>query len=326
VGGPERPDRPAVGVELPRDLREGIEAAVAGVPGEDLTDAVDRLIDRYRADRPADEPILSGPVDVAAYAVYRMPATFAAVRAALAQLARACPDLAPASQLDLGGGTGAAVWAARSVFSSLGTATVLDQVPEALEVGRRIDPPLPVTWRRSTMDELDTADLVTVSYVLSELSGADQAELVRRASLAAEQAVVVVEPGTPAGYRRILAARDVLVGLGRPIAAPCPHAQACPLLRGDWCHFGVRINRSALHRRLKSAELGYEDEKFSYVAAGPTPSQGWGRVLRRPQQRKGLVSLRVCTPDPGVATDLVSKRQGERYKAARDVTWGDTWP
>jgi ribosomal protein RSM22 (predicted rRNA methylase) len=26
-----------------------------------------------------------------------------------------------------------------------------------------------------------------------------------------------------------------------------------------------------------------------------------------------------------VATDLVSKRQGERYKAARDVTWGDTW-
>ena len=68
MGGPERLDRPAVGVEIPRELREGIEAAVAGVPGEDLTDAVDRLIDRYRADRPADEPILSDPVDVAAYA------------------------------------------------------------------------------------------------------------------------------------------------------------------------------------------------------------------------------------------------------------------
>jgi ribosomal protein RSM22 (predicted rRNA methylase) len=319
-------------VELPRILREGIEAAVAGIPGEELTDAVDRLIDRYRADRPADEPILSGPVDVAAYAVYRMPATFAAVRAALAQLARACPDLAPASQLDLGGGTGAAVWAARSVFDSLGTATALDQVPEALEVGRRIDPPLPVVWQQSTMDKLDPADpfdpadLVTVSYVLSELSAADQAELVRGAALAAQQAVVVVEPGTPAGYRRILAARDVLVGLGRPIAAPCPHAQACPLVGSDWCHFGVRINRSALHRRLKSAELGYEDEKFSFVAAGPSPSAGWGRVLRRPQQRKGLVSLRVCTPDPGVTTELVSKRQGDRYKAARDVAWGDAWP
>jgi ribosomal protein RSM22 (predicted rRNA methylase) len=169
------------------------------------------------------------------------------------------------------------------------------------------------------------ADLVTVSYVLSELSGPDQADLVRRAALAAEQAVVVVEPGTPAGYRRILAARDVLVSLGLPIAAPCPHDAACPLTGSDWCHFGARINRSALHRRLKGADLSYEDEKFSYVAAGPAGSEGWARVLRRPQHRKGLVSLRVCTPDPGIATDLVSRRQGERYKVARDVAWGDPW-
>jgi len=49
-------------------------------------------------------------------------------------------------------------------------------------------------------------------------------------------------------------------------------------------------------------------------------------VLRRPQHRKGLVSLRVCTPDPGVASELVSKRLGDRYKAARDVSWGDPWP
>jgi ribosomal protein RSM22 (predicted rRNA methylase) len=316
-------------VELPAELRAGIEAAATGVANRDLAEAVDRLIARYREDRPAPEAILAGPADVAAYAVYRMPATFAAVRAALAQLRRAYPGLAPRTQLDLGGGTGAAVWAARSTFDSLGTATVLDRARSALELGRRIAGPVPVEWHESPISTVDdSADLVTVSYVLSELAAEDQADLVRRAATAAIGAVVVVEPGTPAGYRRILAARDVLIAAGLTVRAPCPHQAACPLPRGDWCHFGARVNRSALHRRLKSAELSYEDEKFSYVAATPVPAGavGWGRVIRRPQHRKGLVSLRVCTPEPGIATELVSKRQGEPYRAARDVAWGDPWP
>ena len=317
-------------MELPADLRAGIEAAATGVPNRDLADAVDRLIARYREDRPAPEAILSGPADVAAYAVYRMPATFAAVQEALAQLHRAYPGLAPRTQLDLGGGTGAAVWAARSIFGSLGTATVLDQSRSALDLGRGIAGRLPVEWREAPLSTVDTtvdgADLVTVSYVLSELSAEDQAHLVRRAAVAAAGAVVVVEPGTPAGYRRILAARDVLLSAGLAVRAPCPHQAACPLSRGDWCHFGARVNRSALHRRLKSAELSYEDEKLCYVAAAPVSGPGgFGRIVRRPQQRKGLVSLRMCTPEPGIATELVSKRQGGRYRAARDVSWGDPW-
>jgi ribosomal protein RSM22 (predicted rRNA methylase) len=315
-------------VELPADLRAGIEAAATGVPNQDLAEAVDRLIVRYREDRPAQEAILAGPADVAAYAVYRMPATFAAVQAALAQLRHAYPGLDPRTHLDLGGGTGAAVWAARSAFDSLGTATVLDRARPALDLGRRIAGALPVEWGEADLSTVDAlADLVTVSYVLSELSAEDQANLVRRAALAATDAVVVVEPGTPAGYRRILAARDALISAGLTVRAPCPHQAACPLSARDWCHFGVRVNRSALHRRLKNADLSYEDEKFSYVAASPVPTgtADWGRVVRRPQQRKGLVSLRVCTPEPGTLTELVSKRQGERYKAARDVAWGDPW-
>ena len=95
----------------------------------------------------------------------------------------------------------------------------------------------------------------------------------------------------------------------------------------DWCHFSVRVNRSSVHRRLKSAELGYEDEKFSYVAAvreaGPRRP---GRVVRRPTLGKGLVSLYLCTPGEGLARQVVSKRQGPLYRAARDVGWGDAWP
>ncbi|MGK8487789.1 small ribosomal subunit Rsm22 family protein [Nocardia asiatica] len=112
------------------------------------------------------------------------------------------------------------------------------------------------------------------------------------------------------------------------VAAPCPHQHVCPLAAGtDWCHFSTRINRSSLHRRLKGGELGHEDEKFSYVCASRTGHEAApGRILRHPLKRKGLVTLQVCTQGDGVQQTLVSKRQGEAYRRARSVEWGDAWP
>jgi ribosomal protein RSM22 (predicted rRNA methylase) len=322
-------------VDLPADLREVLDAVLAGTPARELSGSVEALIARYRADVPAPEPILARPVDVVAYAAYRMPATYAAVRAALAQVARAVPTFAPQTQLDLGGGTGAAAWAASDVFPGLVDVEVVDRAPEALAVGRRLGsssarPPLrSATWREQVWPaELAAADLVTVSYLLGELSDADQADLIDRAA-AVGAAVVVIEPGTPAGYGRVLAARDRLLAAGLRVAAPCPHEAPCPIrARRDWCHFAVRINRSALHRRVKGGELGYEDEKFSYVAAvrDLRPSRGTGRILRHPEHRKGMVVLRVCAADGAAVAETVSKRQGDRYRAARDVSWGDPWP
>lgn len=96
----------------------------------------------------------------------------------------------------------------------------------------------------------------------------------------------------------------------------------------DWCHFAARVNRSALHRRLKDAELGHEDEKFSYVAAwrGFSGPRARNRVLRHPRQRKGMVSLTLCTPHESVDEVVVAKRHRELYRDARRVNWGDPWP
>jgi ribosomal protein RSM22 (predicted rRNA methylase) len=297
-------------------------------------------------------------VDVLAYAAYRMPATHAAMRSALARAAQAVPSLAPASLLDLGGGTGAAAWAATEVFPSLRSVTVLDQVPEALRLGQRLGARRPelrhAHWRTETLpprSALPGAELVTISYVLGELSPPDQAALLAAATAAAGGgtagggtagggaaggavaggAVAVVEPGTPAGYGRVLAARAALLAAGWRVAAPCPHQADCPLSDPDWCHFSVRINRSSLHRQVKGAQLGYEDEKFAYVVAVPgtepdlAPHPPPARVLRHPVTRKGLVALRLCTGAGAIAQDTVSKRQGDRYRAARDLAWGDPW-
>jgi Mitochondrial small ribosomal subunit Rsm22 len=91
--------------------------------------------------------------------------------------------------------------------------------------------------------------------------------------------------GTPGGHRRILAARDILIGAGLTIVAPCPQQHQCPLAEGaDWCHFTARVDRSSLHRRLKGGSLAYEDEKFSYIAASRSNrEQSPGRVRRTAQ-------------------------------------------
>ncbi|MEU3630924.1 small ribosomal subunit Rsm22 family protein [Streptomyces fradiae] len=365
----------------PDALRAALAGLLDGLPPTKAAQAVDRLIASYRGTTPTDAPVLRDRADVAAYAAYRMPATFEAVRSALAALRDAAPAWRPATHTDVGGGTGAASWAVAEAWGAdepgtvepladePGTVepladepgrdggradvaggeadrarqapqtprtTVLDWAEPALALGRELAAASGVPglraaqWRRARIGgalTLDPVDLVTVSYVLKELTEADRAALVGAAARAA-QAVVIVEPGTPDGYERIIAARDLLIGAGLRIAAPCPHSAACPIEPGgDWCHFSARVSRSSLHRQVKGGSLAYEDEKFAYVAAVRFPAEpAAARVTRRPQIRKGQVLLDLCTEGDGLRRDTVTKRHGGLYKEARDAQWGDAWP
>ncbi|MEU5895805.1 small ribosomal subunit Rsm22 family protein [Streptomyces venezuelae] len=317
-------------------LRAALAGLLDGLPPRQATQAVERLIANYRGRTPTDAPILRDRADVAAYAAYRMPATFEAVRGALGALADAAPEgWAPGSHVDVGGGTGAATWAVAATWAGERPVTVLDWAEPALALGRELAGAAPqlrgVRWQRSRIGSalaIESADLVTVSYVLGELTEADRRSVVDAAADAAEQAVVVIEPGTPDGYRRVIEARDRLIAAGYRIAAPCPHSAACPIEPGtDWCHFSARVSRSSLHRQVKGGSLAYEDEKFSYVAAvrfGPDPAPT--RIVRRPQIRKGQVLLDLCEPDEALRRRTVTKRHGPLYRAARDADWGDAWP
>ncbi|WP_428814769.1 small ribosomal subunit Rsm22 family protein [Streptomyces albus subsp. chlorinus] len=325
---------------IEQELRAALAALVDGLPARQASAAVERLIAHYRGETPTAAPVLRESADAVAYAAYRMPATFAAASAALRALAERTPGWTPASHLDVGGGTGAAVWAAAEVWDTARSTVVLDWAEPTLALGRRLaagaDALPPAEWRRGslrgTAPELAPADLVTVSYVLGELAEGDRRAVVDAAARAARGAVVLVEPGTPDGYLRIREARDALLAAGLRVLAPCPHDGTCPLLVGeDWCHFAVRVARSSLHRRVKGGELAYEDEKYSYVAAvrgeaaeGQGPAAG--RILRKPRLRKGQVLLDVCGHDGSPARRTVTKRDGATYRAARKAEWGDAWP
>ncbi|MFG2792093.1 small ribosomal subunit Rsm22 family protein [Streptomyces sp. NPDC048419] len=315
-------------------LRTALATLLDGLPPKRAAQAVERLIAHYRGVTPTDAPILRDRADVAAYAAYRMPATYEAVRAALGAFADAVPDWAPGSHVDVGGGTGAAIWAVSATWPGGRGVTVLDWAEPALALGREIAAANPALaqagWRRTRIGKdlaLDDTDLVTVSYVLNELTEADRAALVDAAASAA-RAVVIVEAGTPGGYARVIEARDRLIAAGFHVAAPCPHSAACPIVPGeDWCHFSARVSRSSLHRQVKGGSLAYEDEKFSYVAATRLPvAPAASRVVRRPQLRKGQVLLELCERDEELRRSTVTKRHGDLYKAARDADWGDAWP
>ncbi|MCI3930324.1 small ribosomal subunit Rsm22 family protein [Streptomyces sp. AN091965] len=323
-------------------LRTALADLLADLPPRAAAQAVDRLIANYRGATPTEAPVLRDRADVTAYAAYRMPATFEAVHSALRAFAAAAPEgWAPAGHTDIGGGTGAATWAVSATWPGERPVTVMDWAEPALDLGRELAAAHPglaaAQWQRARIGASLTVAptaLVTISYVLGELTGDDRAWVVDVAARAATDAVVVVEPGTPDGYARVLQARDRLVAAGFRVAAPCPHSDTCPIVPGsDWCHFSARVSRSSLHRKVKGGSLAYEDEKFAYVAAvratGPA-AEGLApaprRVVRKPQIRKGQVLLDLCEAEGALRRETVTKRHGALYREARDAAWGDAWP
>jgi ribosomal protein RSM22 (predicted rRNA methylase) len=316
---------------LPEALRDALlEEASAWPPGV-LAKAADELSEAYRAGRPfrfgADEYRI-------AYALVRMPATFAVLERVFEEIR----DIGIRSLLDLGAGPGTAAWAASEVFGALERVTLIEEDPRLIDLGKRLCgagsqpaasrlvstlPPLKWHTADIRVSPLEPHDLVTLSYVLGELEEPDALRVLRKAWKAASEALLVIEPGTPRGFARIRLLRDELISLGAHIAAPCPHAAACPMPPNDWCHFSRRLERTPLHRTLKHGSMGYEDEKYSYVAATraalePAPA----RILRHPMRYPGHVKLRLCTPE-GLRDETVTRSQKQAWRAIRHAVWGD---
>ena len=297
---------------------------------ERMRAAIETLSEAYRAGRNTLAPRLDDQLLVAAYLAVRFPATYAANQSAGEAIAEAIAtrssleDFAPESLLDLGAGCGAAALAATEQWPSIATVTAIEQMPAMVHVGKQVLPE--AIWRTSKFEEiaeLPVHDVVVCSYALGE--GRSDTLLVEKAWKAAGQLLILIEPGTPRGFNWILGARTRLIELGASILAPCPTAAQCPAKDLDWCHFSARLNRSALHRRLKGGTLGYEDEKFSYVAAWRGDlAEGLPRVLRHPLIQPGRIETELCMA-PERRRVVTTKRNKDGFKRARKLGWGDAF-
>ncbi len=315
--------------DLPTELKAALDAKLQGLSRSDAAERA-ALISRTYRDGGSSSGIKSG-ADALAYALARMPATYAAVTASLNALCEVTPGFAPTSLLDVGAGPGTATWAAAEVFSSLKGFTLLDANDAlrnlALDLGRNSMRLRDMKYERgeagATLADAEPADLVVASYMVGEISDAERSVLTEAMWAKTRDTLLVIEPGTPAGYARIVALRQHLIAMGAHVAAPCPHNGKCSLAAPDWCHFTQRLPRSRAHRQIKGAELAFEDEKFAYVAATRAPvTQHLARVLAQPVVGKVEVTAKLCTPD-GLVIAKAPRRAKSDYARAKRWRWGD---
>lgn len=171
-------------------------------------------------------------------------------------------------------------------------------------------------------------DLLVVSHVLNELSQGALEGLI--GAMEKAQAVLWVEPGTFAASRKLIAARERLLGKFRVIV-PCTHAEKCGMLAAGnekhWCHHFARIPGyvhvdSGWGRFSRELEIDISTLPYSYLvldrrAAAIDPGHESSRVIGVPRHYKGFAKILSCQAD-GVRELTLQKRDApELFKALR---------
>jgi ribosomal protein RSM22 (predicted rRNA methylase) len=317
-------------MQLPPDLRAAIETITGQSGLAALRDAAAAVSARYRGKARVDAAIKSDD-EARAYLGARFPATYVAAYDVLSRVAQAREGFTPASLLDIGAGPGTVALAALAIWPEIETVILLEPNLYLRRAGQEIFDALGLAGRVKWIEkqiqsaDLPEADIVTAGYVMNEIIRDDEIEaLTAKIWQAAGDTLAMIEPGTPEGNAIILRIRAALLKAGANMVAPCPHSAECPL-QGTlaWCHFSTRVERSKLHRSLKDgAVLGYEDEKFSYVALSrKTAILPAHRVIGYPAGSK-IVQLQLCNQD-GMASNAQIAKNRPQYKVCRKLEWGD---
>lgn len=262
-----------------------------------------------------------------AYLLTRMPATFSAIKRVLEEI-----ETPIASMVDLGSGPGTGAWAAQECFSFLEKIICYEREPQFLSLGKKMSEhaPFVAEWHSADiafLEKLPKVDLALLSYSFGELSAVGQAKLFTLLSQSEIPLIVLIEPGTPKGFQTIIECRNKWILQGGYLVAPCPGTMACPLEKKEsrWCHFSVRLPRSSLHRKVKGVELGYEDEKFSYLILSKEPpvKSGYKRLLSSSQKKGGRVTASLCTLEGEREVSLL--KSDDDYHTLRKLKWGDKY-
>ncbi|MBS0634212.1 MAG: methyltransferase domain-containing protein [Verrucomicrobia bacterium] len=267
---------------------------------------------RYESDK-----AVSSHEEHLAYIAARMPATFAVSCEVFRRLKEVAPSFSPKSMLDVGAGPGTCILGFLEEIGSLEKKFLVERdeqfIPLAKEFLGDFD------WQQELPKE-GAFDLVSSSYMLSELDNPE--EMVQKMAALTTSTIVLIDTGTPFGYATLMKARDILIAQNFTVLAPCPHNHRCP---AEWCHFSVRLPRSRIHRQMKGAELGYEDEKFCYLIASKTLGRecSYERIIAPPKKRSGHAYFTLCMPDGTLSETIISKKAKERYQKAKKAEWGD---
>lgn len=313
-------------MDVPEELKENINKLLEKNQINKILEDAQNVSDRYRKNEGIGKRLLTKESEAVSYAISRMPATYAAVSSVLEQILDSYHE-SLTSIIDVGAGTGAAVWAINDRTKS-NDIKCLEREESMISIGKKLMKNTDlnyVKWDKFDIlkDNIkENGDVVISSYMINELPKEEREKAVKKMWNATNKLLVIIEPGTPAGFANILEIRNNILNLGGNIVAPCCCIGKCPIAKDDWCAFYTRIARSSIHRQTKNGTLGYEDEKFSYIAFSKVPVDNKGeRILRHPQINSGYVKVKVCTSN-GIEEKTYSKKDKEIYKKVRKMNAG----
>lgn len=313
-------------MEIPEELKIAIQEQSEGLHVKNVVENSQIISERYRKNDGKGKNLLNKKEEAISYMISRMPATYCAIYTAIQKTMENYEGKLNTS-IDIGAGTGSATWALNEIIN-LEQNTCLEREDVMLELGKQLmtNSSIKATWKKFDIlkDELqENADIVITSYMINELPENERKQVIEKIWNITNKVLIIIEPGTPNGFKNILTARNLLIEKGANILAPCVHKGKCEIKEDDWCGFSARVARSGLHRLAKKGELSYEDEKFSYIAFSKDDTNIKGeRILRHPQIGKGFIKIKTCS-QKGIEEKVITKKQGEIYKKLKKQNAGD---
>jgi len=280
-----------------------------------------------------DDPRLLG-----AYLLFYWPVSYAQARAVLGELPRR-----PRSVLDLGSGPGPVAFAA--LDSGASEVTAADRSAPALTLARALaaeaeEPLATRSWSGGSGLPEGQFDAITLGHVLNEL-GRSAAAIGERAALLERVAgqlrpggsLVVLEPALRDTSRELLQTRDLLVGRGFAVRAPCLWRGGCPALLkpSDWCHAERSWSPPPLLDALaREAGLHKEALKMSYLVLAPR-GEAWAdppparvfRIVSEPLEGKGRQRYMGCGPEGRFGLALQEKHRTAGNEVFFSIRRGD---
>jgi len=146
-------------------------------------------------------------------------------------------------------------------------------------------------WREHLDRE---ADVLVFGNVLNEAAELDTDWVTRLRC----RVLLLIEPGTPAVFHRLLPLREALRAAGWYLQFPCTAPDVCPLQdTTNWCHFHIHRLRLPFMQRLAAA-AGFSEHRHHFVgwvlSRSPSPDADCHRALSMARSVKRNRRRHLC--------------------------------
>ncbi len=284
---------------------------------------------KYREENINSGSVVNNDKQALSYVASRMNETSIIVDKVLKTIFQVVDKSEVESVLDLGSGTGSVLWALENFFSNINITAVerekcMQKYAKVLckSLNLNIEYVLQDVLSKET-NNLSNCDLVIESFMLNEMAEKDSYKALDLMINKANKYILLVEPGTPKSYQKMMQIRDCVVAKNLKVLLPCTHCKKCPLIN-DYCNFTVRLNRSKFLKNIKGGALGYEDEKYFYLLLSKQDIKNVeNMVIRKPIVRKSCIDLKLCNNGGKVNNITITKKDKENYSKAKKIKHGD---